>query len=111
MLIGGLSRATSPRDDGRNLSDDADTPCHHCAGSGDRRPTTDVRLEMLEEALGVMRLLWEGGVKDRNGKHYTVENIRQAAEAGYDEVYVQQIGPEQGALFRFYEKEVLPKMR
>ena len=40
-----------------------------------------------------------------------VENIRQAAEAGYDEVYVQQIGPEQEAFFRFYEKEVLPGLR
>ncbi|HSK98723.1 MAG TPA: TIGR03557 family F420-dependent LLM class oxidoreductase, partial [Rubrobacteraceae bacterium] len=204
---------------------------------GDRWPPTEVRLEMLEEAIEVMRLLWEGGVKDHYGKHYTVENaqlytlpeepppilvsgfgpksielagrigdgycgvepdpdvvglfrssgggdkpahagtkvcfmeveaearkiahrlwaneqlpgelaqelptpqhfeqatslvneemvaeavvcgpdperhienIRQAAEAGYDEVYVQQIGPEQEAFFRFYEKEVLPRLR
>jgi hypothetical protein len=40
-----------------------------------------------------------------------IENIRQAADAGYDEVYVQQIGPEQEAFFRFYEKEVLPGLR
>jgi len=40
-----------------------------------------------------------------------LETIRQAAEAGYDEVYVQQIGPEQEAFFRFYEKEVLPGLR
>jgi G6PDH family F420-dependent oxidoreductase len=200
---------------------------------GDPWPSTDVRLEMLEEAVEVMRLLWEGGVKDHHGKHYTVENaqlytlpevpppvlvsgfgpksiqlagrigdgycgvepdpevvglfrssgggdkpahtgtkvcfmedeaaarktahrlwaneqlpgelltpqhfeqatspvteemvaeamvcgpdperhienIRQAADAGYDEVYVQQIGPEQEAFFRFYEKEVLPGLR
>ncbi|MEW6636273.1 MAG: LLM class F420-dependent oxidoreductase, partial [Actinomycetota bacterium] len=202
---------------------------------GDRWPETDVRLEMLEEAIEVMRLLWEGGFKSHHGKHYTVENariytlpeepppilvsgfgpksmrlaarvgdgycgtapemvkqfreagggdkvahagtkvcwseseeqgvktahrlwsneqlpgelaqelpsprhfeqaaqlvteemvaqatpcgpdpekhlasIREYIEAGYDEVYVQQIGPEQEGFFRFYEKEILPKLR
>ena len=39
-----------------------------------------------------------------------VENIGQAAQAGYDEVYVQQIGPEQESFFRFYEREILPKL-
>jgi G6PDH family F420-dependent oxidoreductase len=204
---------------------------------GDRWPPTDVRLEMLEEAIEVMRLLWEGGQKSHHGKHYTIENaqlytlpeeppeilvsgfgpkaiqlagcigdgycgvapdadlvslfrssgggdklahagtkvcwsedeakarktahrlwatellpgelgqelptpahyeqattlvteemvaeafacgpdpekhlasIRQFITAGYDEVYVQQIGPEQEGFFRFYEKEILPKLR
>ena len=204
---------------------------------GDAWPSADVRLEMLEEAVGVIRLLWEGGVKDHEGKHYRVENariytlpdapppilvsgfgpkairlagrigdgyiniapdaemlglfrssgggdkpahgafkvcygddeaearerahriwpnealpgelaqilptpahfeqatrlvteemvaeavpcgpdpephretIRRYADAGYDEVYVQQIGPDQEAFFRFYEKEILPEFR
>jgi coenzyme F420-dependent glucose-6-phosphate dehydrogenase len=43
---------------------------------GDRWPPADVRLEMLEEAVSVIRLLWEGGVKDHHGRHYTVENAR-----------------------------------
>ena len=43
---------------------------------GDRWPPTDVRLEMMEEAVEVMRLLWEGGTKSHYGKHYTVENAR-----------------------------------
>src|SRR5919199_5092339 len=43
---------------------------------GDAWPSTDVRLEMLEEAIEVMRLLWEGGQKSHQGKHYTVENAR-----------------------------------
>ncbi|MDQ4106277.1 MAG: LLM class F420-dependent oxidoreductase [Actinomycetota bacterium] len=43
---------------------------------GDRWPPTDVRLEMLEEAVEVMRLLWEGGTRSHYGKHYTVENAR-----------------------------------
>lgn len=202
---------------------------------GDAWPSADVRLQMLEEAIEVMRLLWEGGVKDHEGKHYRIENahlytlpekpppvlvsgfgpkaielagrvgdgycgvapdseivsmfrssggeekpahggmkvcwggnatearktahrlwasdalpgelgqtlptprhfeqasqlvteemvaesvvcgpdperhiesIRQYVEAGYDEVYVQQIGPEQEGFFRFYEREVLPE--
>jgi len=204
---------------------------------GDRWPRTDVRLEMLEEAIEVMRLLWEGGTRSHHGKHYTVEkarvytlpdeppdvlisgfgpkstrlagrigdgychtapdaemlslfresgggskpahagtkvcwsedeaaarktahrlwpneqlpgelaqelptprhfeqasslvteemmaeavpcgpdpeehleSIRQYVDAGFDEIYVQQIGPEQEDFFRFYEKEVLPKLR
>ena len=43
---------------------------------GDKWPETDVRLEMLEEAVEVIRLLWEGGQKSHHGKHYTVENAR-----------------------------------
>lgn len=41
---------------------------------GDRWPPAPVRLEMLEEAVAVIRLLWEGGSKDHYGAHYTVEN-------------------------------------
>jgi G6PDH family F420-dependent oxidoreductase len=204
---------------------------------GDAWPSADVRLEMLEEAVEVIRLLWEGGVKDHEGRHYVVENaqiytlpdepppilisgfgpkaiqlagkigdgyvnvapdpdmlemfrssggegkpahgafkvcygddrdecvktahrlwpnealpgelaqvlptpahfeqatqlvtpemiseslpcgpdpephramLRQFADAGYDEVYVQQIGPEQKQFFDFYEKEILPEFR
>jgi G6PDH family F420-dependent oxidoreductase len=43
---------------------------------GNRWPPTSVRLEMLEEAIEVIRLLWEGGNKSHHGKHYTVENAR-----------------------------------
>ncbi|MGH3145442.1 MAG: LLM class F420-dependent oxidoreductase [Rubrobacter sp.] len=43
---------------------------------GDVWPSADVRLEMLEEAIEVIRLLWEGGTKDHEGKHYVVENAR-----------------------------------
>jgi hypothetical protein len=37
------------------------------------------------------------------------EMIRQYIDAGYDEVYVQQIGPNQKAFFEFYEREILPE--
>jgi alkanesulfonate monooxygenase SsuD/methylene tetrahydromethanopterin reductase-like flavin-dependent oxidoreductase (luciferase family) len=116
-----------------------------------------LRSEMLEEAIEVMRLLWEGGTRSYHGKHYTVEkarvytlpdeppdvlisgfgprstrlagrigdgychtapdpekhleSIRRYVDAGFDEIYVQQIGPEQEGFFRFYEKEILPKLR
>ena len=43
---------------------------------GDRWPEADVRLEMLEEAVEVIRLLWEGGQRSHRGRHYTVENAR-----------------------------------
>jgi coenzyme F420-dependent glucose-6-phosphate dehydrogenase len=43
---------------------------------GDRWPPADVRLEMLEEAIAVMRLLWQGGEQDHRGRYYTVENAR-----------------------------------
>ncbi len=43
---------------------------------GDRWPAPDERLEMLEEAIEVIRLLWQGGYQTHRGKHYTVENAR-----------------------------------
>ncbi len=43
---------------------------------GDAWPSTDTRLEMLEEAVEIMRLLWEGGVRSYEGRHYLVENAR-----------------------------------
>src|SRR3954451_24511960 len=43
---------------------------------GDKWPPADVRLEMLEEAVSVMRLLWEGGEKSFYGDYYVVENAR-----------------------------------
>ena len=43
---------------------------------GARWPEADERLEMLEEALEVIRKLWRGGVQSHRGRHYTVENAR-----------------------------------
>jgi G6PDH family F420-dependent oxidoreductase len=43
---------------------------------GDRWPEVDVRLEMLEEAVEVIRTLWQGGQRSHHGRHYTVENAR-----------------------------------
>jgi G6PDH family F420-dependent oxidoreductase len=43
---------------------------------GDRWPEADERLEMLEEAVEVIRTLWQGGSQSHRGRHYRVENAR-----------------------------------
>jgi G6PDH family F420-dependent oxidoreductase len=43
---------------------------------GDDWPEADVRLEMLEEAVEVMRELWTGEVVSREGKHYRLRHAR-----------------------------------
>jgi G6PDH family F420-dependent oxidoreductase len=43
---------------------------------GDRWPTHDMRQEMLEEAVELIRRLWEGDTLTYRGVHYTVENAR-----------------------------------
>jgi len=61
---------------------------------GDHWPPADVRLEMLEEAVEVMRELWTGEVVTRHGKHYTVENARlYTLPDGPIEVPVSAFGP------------------
>jgi G6PDH family F420-dependent oxidoreductase len=61
---------------------------------GDHWPPTDIRLEMLEEAVEVMRALWEGGSLTHRGRHYRVENARiySLPEAAVP-VYVSAFGP------------------
>jgi len=43
---------------------------------GDRWPTADVRLDMLTEAIEVIRSLWTGKTITHRGEHYTVEDAR-----------------------------------
>ena len=43
---------------------------------GQRWPSTQIRREMLAEAVEVMRLLWSGELTSHRGRHYTVENAR-----------------------------------
>jgi G6PDH family F420-dependent oxidoreductase len=40
-----------------------------------------------------------------------VAKIREGQAAGYDHMHVYQVGPNQDAFFRFYEREVLPRLR
>ncbi|MBO0731633.1 MAG: TIGR03557 family F420-dependent LLM class oxidoreductase, partial [Acidimicrobiaceae bacterium] len=44
--------------------------------TGSRWPPADVRLDMLEEAVAVMRMLWRGETVTHRGPHYTVEGAR-----------------------------------
>lgn len=39
-----------------------------------------------------------------------VDRIREFADAGFDEVYVQQIGPDQDGFFDFWESEIAPEL-
>jgi G6PDH family F420-dependent oxidoreductase len=43
---------------------------------GDRWPSHDERLDMLAEAVAVMRDLWTGEMVSHDGDHYTVENAK-----------------------------------
>jgi len=61
---------------------------------GDRWPPTDIRLEMLVEAVDVMRQLWGGGTVSHHGSHYTVENARiYSCPDSPPDVYVSAFGP------------------
>ena len=57
-------------------------------------PSADVRLEMLEEAVALMRELWTGKVVTTEGKHYKVDHARiyNLPETPI-EVYVSGFGP------------------
>ena len=43
---------------------------------GDRWPGYEERAEMLEEAVSVIRMLWQGGLVSHRGRHYTVDRAR-----------------------------------
>jgi G6PDH family F420-dependent oxidoreductase len=44
--------------------------------TGERWPETEVRQAMLEEAVEIIRTLWQGGLQSYHGMFYTVENAR-----------------------------------
>lgn len=61
---------------------------------GDRWPPFDVRMEMLSEAVTVMRDLWTGEEITHYGDHYTVENARLfTLPEQPPPVYVSATGP------------------
>ena len=43
------------------------------------------------------------------GEH--AEAVRAYTGAGFDEVYIQQVGPDQEGFFEFYARDVLPRLR
>ncbi|PTA43633.1 TIGR03557 family F420-dependent LLM class oxidoreductase [Micromonospora sp. RP3T] len=61
---------------------------------GDAWPQTDVRLEMLAEAVEVIRELWRGDFVNHHGKHYTVEHARiYTRPETPPSIYVSGFGP------------------
>jgi G6PDH family F420-dependent oxidoreductase len=66
---------------------------------GDVWPTTDVRLEMLEEAVHVIRTLWSGEFVTHRGRHYTVDHARIYTRPPQPPpIYVSGFGPKSIAL-------------
>ena len=66
---------------------------------GDRWPEYQVRAEMLEEAVEVMRALFTGERVSHHGRHYTVENARlYTAPTGPLPIHVSGFGPKSAEL-------------
>ena len=66
---------------------------------GDYWPSPDERQEMLEEAIDVIRLLWQGDYRTHRGKHYRVENARlYTLPDGLPAIAVAAGGPEAAKL-------------
>lgn len=66
---------------------------------GDHWPAADIRLQMLEEAIHIIRALQSGKEVTHRGQHYTVENARLYTVP--DEpvpIYVSGFGPKAAAL-------------
>jgi G6PDH family F420-dependent oxidoreductase len=62
--------------------------------TGARWPDATVRLDMLEEAVDVLRTLWSGEFVDHHGEYYTVENARLYTLPEQPvPVYVSAFGP------------------
>ncbi|GIF04804.1 TIGR03557 family F420-dependent LLM class oxidoreductase [Actinoplanes siamensis] len=62
--------------------------------TGMRWPVASERLEMLEEAVEVMRELWKGDFVSRRGKHYEVDQARiYTRPETPPKVYVSAFGP------------------
>ncbi len=61
---------------------------------GDVWPSSDVRLEMLEEAVALIRELWTGEVVTTEGKHYKVDHARiYSLPESPPDIYVSGFGP------------------
>ncbi|MCD6638681.1 MAG: TIGR03557 family F420-dependent LLM class oxidoreductase [Nocardioides sp.] len=57
--------------------------------------SVDVRLERLEEAVGLIRRLWEGEFVNHRGRHYTADNARiYTLPETPPDIYMSGFGPE-----------------
>jgi alkanesulfonate monooxygenase SsuD/methylene tetrahydromethanopterin reductase-like flavin-dependent oxidoreductase (luciferase family) len=76
---------------------------------GRRWPPAEERLEMLEEAWQVIKDLLSGKLISHTGPHYT--GVGAYTDAGFDDVYIGQVGGESEGFFEFYAGHVLPRLR
>jgi len=61
---------------------------------GKHWPPPEVRLDMLEEAISVIRLLWEGATRSHRGRYYTVQDARiYTRPEAAPPIYVAASGP------------------
>lgn len=61
---------------------------------GDAWPSADIRLEMLEEAVGLIRELWTGDVVTHRGTHYRTDTARiYTLPDSPPPIYVSAFGP------------------
>ncbi|CAA9244419.1 MAG: Dehydrogenase [uncultured Corynebacteriales bacterium] len=66
---------------------------------GDPWPSADIRLDMLEEALEVIRALWTGEVVEHHGTFYDVEHARlYSLPETPPDIYVSGFGPKAATL-------------
>jgi G6PDH family F420-dependent oxidoreductase len=64
---------------------------------GQRWPAYSVRLEMLKEAVALIRELWKGQLVTWNGKYFTVDNARiYTLPEKLPPIYIAAAGPESG---------------
>jgi coenzyme F420-dependent glucose-6-phosphate dehydrogenase len=40
-----------------------------------------------------------------------LEKIQEMLDAGFEQVYIHQVGPDQEGFFNFYQREVLPRLK
>lgn len=67
--------------------------------TGERWPPFDVRADMLEEALHIIRLLWGGENESYYGMYYTVENARlYTLPDAPPPIYISATGPKSAEL-------------
>ena len=84
-------------------------PTSSCPASSPRCSPTPAHFEQASQLVTtdmVAQAVVCGPDVDRH-----VEEFTQYKDAGYDEVYVQQIGPDQEGFFRFWSEELAPKLR
>ncbi|MBW8824997.1 MAG: TIGR03557 family F420-dependent LLM class oxidoreductase [Acidobacteria bacterium] len=61
---------------------------------GDRWPSVDERLAMLEEAIEIIRLLWQGETSSFDGDYYTVDDARiYSLPESPPPIFVSGLGP------------------